>query len=195
MKNLVFVFVAMLLSMHVSAQDPVNDVFDQYAGKEGFTTVNITGELFKMLIEMDKSCKHQKNLSTQINEIKILAQEEGFGSDVNFHEMIFNKMNRDNYKELLTVRESDEKVNILAKEDNGIVTEFLLIVSGDENVLISIKGNIVLNELDDLAESIDMKGFEMLKMLESHNSSQTGNLKKFPVILKKKRTEISNEFR
>lgn len=168
MKNLVFVFVAMLLSMHVSAQDPVNDVFDQYAGKEGFTTVNITGELFKMLIEMDKSCKHQKNLSTQINEIKILAQEEGFGSDVNFHEMIFNKMNRDNYKELLTVRESDEKVNILAKEDNGIVTEFLLIVSGDENVLISIKGNIVLNELDDLAESIDMKGFEMLKMLESH---------------------------
>ena len=77
MKNLVFVFVTMLLSMHVSGQDPVNDVFDQYAGKEGFTTVNITGELFKMLIEMDKSCKHQKNLSTQINEIKILAQEEG----------------------------------------------------------------------------------------------------------------------
>lgn len=170
MKNLVFVFVIMLLSMHVSAQDPVNDVFDQYAGKEGFTTVNITGELFKMLIEMDQSCKHQKNLSTQINEIKILAQEEGSSSDANFHELIYNKMNRDEYKELLTVRESDAKVNILAKEDNGIITEFLLIVSGDENVLISIKGNIVLNELGDLAESIDMKGFEMLKMLESHKN-------------------------
>jgi len=168
MKNLVFGFVAIVLSIHVSAQDPVNDVFDQYAGKEGFTTVNITGELFKMLVEMDKSCKQHKNLSTQINEIKILAQEEGFSSDANFHELIFNKMNRNDYKELLTVRESNEKVNILAKEEQGVITEFLLIVSGDENVLISIKGNIVLNELDDLAESLDMKGFEMLKMLETN---------------------------
>ena len=155
------------LSIHISAQDPVNDVFDQYAGKEGFTTVNITGELFKMLVEMDKSCKHHNNLSTQINEIKILAQEEGFNSDANFHELIFNKINRNAYKELLTVRESNEKVNILAKEEQGIITEFLLIVSGDENVLISIKGKILLNELDDLAESVDLKGFEMLKMLET----------------------------
>jgi len=167
MKNLVFGFAAIMLSIHVSAQDPVNDIFDQYEGKEGFTTVNITGELFKMMVEMDKSCKHQKNLSTQINEIKILAQEEGFESDANFHEMIYNKINRNDYKELLTVRESNEKVNILAKEEHGVITEFLLVVSGDENVLISIKGNIVLNELDDLAESIDMKGFEMLKMLEA----------------------------
>jgi hypothetical protein len=167
MKNLVFGFAAIVLSIHISAQDPVNDVFDQYAGKEGFTTVNITGELFKMLVEMDKSCKHQNNLSTQINEIKILAQEEGFNSDANFHELIFNKINRNAYKELLTVRESNEKVNILAKEEQGIITEFLLIVSGDENVLISIKGKILLNELDDLAESVDLKGFEMLKMLET----------------------------
>lgn len=167
MKNLVFGFAAIVLSIHISAQDPVNDVFDQYAGKEGFTTVNITGELFKMLVEMDKSCKHHNNLSTQINEIKILAQEEGFNSDANFHELIFNKINRNAYKELLTVRESNEKVNILAKEEQGIITEFLLIVSGDENVLISIKGKILLNELDDLAESVDLKGFEMLKMLET----------------------------
>ncbi|HJX71943.1 MAG TPA: DUF4252 domain-containing protein [Bacteroidales bacterium] len=168
MKNLAFVFVAIAFSMHVSAQDPIHDVFNQYAGKEGFTTVNITGELLNMMIAMDESCKHQKDLSTRIHEIKILAQEEGFNSGVNFHELIYNKINRNDYKDLLTVRESDENVNILAKESEGIITEFLLIVSGDENVLISIKGDIVLNELGDLAESIDMEGFEMLKMLESH---------------------------
>jgi hypothetical protein len=170
MKNLVFGFAAMVLSMYVSAQDPVNEVFNQFAGKEGFTTVNITGELFKMLVDMDKSCKHEKNLSTRINEIKILAQEEGFSTGANFHELIYSKLDRKDFKELLTVRESDENVNILAREENGIITEFLLIASGDDNVLISIKGNIVLNELDDMAESIDMKGFEMLKMLEAHKN-------------------------
>ena len=121
MKNLAFVFVAIVLSMNVSAQDPIHDVFDQYAGKEGFTTVNITGELLNMMIQLDESCKHQKDLSTRIHEIKILAQEEGFNPEVNFHELIYNKINRNDYKELLTVRESDENVNMLAKESDGII--------------------------------------------------------------------------
>jgi hypothetical protein len=170
MKKLVFGFVVIVLSIHVSAQDPVQDVFNRYAGKEGFTTVNITGEMLKMLFEIDKGCNHRHDHSTRINEIRILAQEEGFETDVDFHELIYDKINRNEYKELMTVRESDEKVNILAKENQGIITDFLLVVSGDENVLISIKGNIVLNELDDLSESFDMKGFEMLKMLEAHNN-------------------------
>jgi hypothetical protein len=166
MKNLVLGFAVIVLSIHASAQDAVNDVFSQFEGKEGFTTVNISGELLNMMVEKDKG--HQNDLSAQLNEIKILAQEEGFGSGVNFHELIYDKINRNEYKELLTVRESNEKVNMLAKELNGIITEFLLIVSGDENVLISIKGNIPLDELGNLAESINMEGFEMLKMLERH---------------------------
>jgi hypothetical protein len=168
MRNLVFGFAIIVLSIHASAQDIVDDVFDQYAGKEGFTTVNLTGELFNMIIKMDKSGEHLNNLATRINEMKILVQEEESGADVNFHELVFNKLNRNDYKELVNIRESDENVNMLAKESDGIITEFLLIVSGDENVLISIKGDIPLNELGNLAESIDMKGFDMLKMLEAH---------------------------
>lgn len=168
MKNLVLGFAVIVFSIHTSAQDALNDVFDQFAGKEGFTTVNITGELLNMMVEMDKGKGHQNDLSTQLNEIKILVQEEGPGSGVDFHELIYNKINRNEYKELLTVRESNEKINMLAKELNGIITEFLLIVSGYENVLISIKGNILLDELGNLAESINMEGFEMLKMLERH---------------------------
>ena len=170
MKNLLFGFVAILLSIHVSAQDPISDVFEQYAGKEGFTTVNITGEMLKMLLETGKGCDHHKDLSTRIDEIRILVQEEELETDADFHELVYDKINRNDYKELMTVRESDEKVNILAKENQGIITDFLLVVSGDENVLISISGNIVLNELDDLSESVDMEGFEMLKMLEAHHN-------------------------
>ncbi|MBN2214250.1 MAG: DUF4252 domain-containing protein [Bacteroidales bacterium] len=168
MKKLVFVFAVIVLSVHARAQDAVNDVFNQYTGKEGFTTVNITGELLNMMIEMDENCRHQNDLSTRINEIKILVQEEGHGSGVDFHELIYSKINRNDYRELLTVRENDEKVNMLARESDGIVSELLLIVSGDENVLISIKGDIVLNELGKFAESVHMEGFEMLKMLEAH---------------------------
>ena len=166
MKNLVLGFAVIVFTIHTSAQDAVNDVFDQFAGKEGFTTVNITGEMLNMMVEMDKCHGRQDNLSTKINEIKILVQEEGSG--VNFHELIYDQINRNEYKELMTVKESNESVNMLAKELNGTITEFLLIVSGDENVLISIKGNILLDELGNLAESINMEGLDILKMLDGH---------------------------
>ena len=169
MKNLILIITTLIFSITLFGQDPVNDVFNQYAGKEGFTTVNITGELFKMLVKMKADSTHCKNLSTRIDEVKILAQEDGTKSDVNFHDLIYNKLNKKDFKELLTVKESDENVNILAKESNGRIREFLLIVSGKENVLISIKGDILLSELDDLSDSIDLKGFEMLKMLEANN--------------------------
>lgn len=157
----------MILFINISAQDPVNEVFNQYAGKEGFTTVNITGDLFKMMLEMNKEDHPARQLATQVDEIKILAQEKKSEPNPDFHEMIYKKLNRKDFKELMTVRDSKDNVDILAKEQNGIITEFLLIASGDENVLIRIKGHIVLHELAGLSESVDLKGFEMLKMLES----------------------------
>lgn len=170
MKKLMFGTIAIVFSITAFAQDPVNDVFNQYAGKEGFTTVNISGELFKMLMDMQPDSIHRKKMTTEINEIKILAQDDKEKSDVDFHELIYNKLNKKDFKELLMVKDGKDNVNILAKETGGYITEFLLIASGDDNVLIHIKGKIVLNELSTLAESIDLKGFDMLKMLETGNA-------------------------
>ncbi len=169
MKKVIFGAIAIIFTITAFAQNPVNDVFNTYEGKEGFTTVNISGELFKMLMDLKDDSTHGKKLTTEIKEIKILAQEDGVKSGVNFHELIYNKLDKNDFKELLTVKDENDNVNILAKETNGHITEFLLIASGDDNVLINIKGNIVLNELGNLAESINLKGFEMLKMLETGN--------------------------
>ena len=41
------------------------------------------------------------------------------------------------------------------KAENSVVSEFLLIVGGDDNVLIYITGNFNMNDLEGLAESFD----------------------------------------
>jgi hypothetical protein len=152
----------------IAQQDPVNNLFEKYAGKEGFTTVYLTGDLLKMAAKMDPEDKDMKFLS-QITEIKVLAQEcqEGQPSGLNFHAEIWPGIDKSAYKELLIVKEKDQDVKMLARENGDIISEFLIIVSGsNENVLVQIKGNMNLKEIDQLSDSFDFKGLDQLKKLE-----------------------------
>jgi hypothetical protein len=152
----------------LAQQDPVNNLFEKYAGKEGFTTVHLTGDLLKLAAKIDPEDKDMAFLS-QITEIKVLAQEcqAGQPSALNFHAEIWPALDKSAYKELLIVKEKDQDVKMLARENGDIISEFLIIVSGlNENVLVQIKGNLNLNEMDQLSESFDFKGFEQLKKLE-----------------------------
>jgi hypothetical protein len=72
---------------------------------------------------------------------------------------------------MVTIKESDQDVNILVVEDGDFISEFLLIVSGiDENVLISIKGKIRLEDLSRLGNSINMEGMDRLSLMDEMNN-------------------------
>ena len=57
--------------------------------------------------------------------------------------------------EVLTVNDGGEVVRMWMKADKEVLSEFLLIVGGDDNVLIYITGDFNMKELEELAESID----------------------------------------
>jgi hypothetical protein len=168
MKRVIFVlFVCALANLVKGQTDPVNTIFEKYAGTEGFTTVNITGDMLRMLAKLDPENNDLKELSG-LEEVKILTQEDKTaGMDLNFHDEIYSKLNKELYKELMVVRDNDEKVDMLVREENGIVHEFLLIVSGTgENVLISIKGEIVMSKLGELSEAVDKQFHDKLVQAE-----------------------------
>jgi len=142
MKKVILLSIICGLTHLINAQtDPVSRVFNKYAGAKGFTTVNIQGDMLKM---EDKTTGYE---------------------DLNFYDEIYNELDKTLYKELLVVRDQDEHVNMLVREDNGIIKEFLLIVtSDDENVLIHIKGEIELSKLDELTGSINLNNNGKLKV-------------------------------
>jgi hypothetical protein len=165
--------VASVYSTVVIAQkDPVNTLFEKYAGKEGFTTVHLTGDLLKLAAKIDQEDQNDQDMKflSQISEIKVLAQEctEGQPSALNFYDEIWPEIDKSAYKELLTVKEKDQDVKMVARENGEIISEFLIIVSGlNENVLVQIKGNLNLDEINQLSDSFDFKGFDQLKKLEA----------------------------
>jgi len=169
MKRIVIGGILMMFSLSVIAQkSAVDKVFDKYNGKDGYTTVYISSFMFNMLNSLetdDPEYNEFKKATAGINSIKILTQEggdsEAFGAE------LLEMLPRSEYQEMMVVKDQDEDVLFLAREENGRITEFLLIVSGGgDDALIAITGDIDLESISKIASGLDMPGLENLEDIE-----------------------------
>ena len=169
MKRIVIGGMLMMLSLCVIGQkSAVDKVFDKYSGKDGYTTVYISSFMFNMLNSLesdDPEYNEFKKATAGIQSIKILTQDgrdsEAFGAE------LLKMLPRSEYQEMMTVKDQDENVLFLAREENGRITEFLLIVSGGgEDALIAITGDIDLESISKIASGLDMPGLENFEDLK-----------------------------
>lgn len=167
MKKFTFLLVVALLPAFAFAQNSaVEKLFAKYGGQDGFTTVTINGNLLKMAAEMSDDQEGTEVLN-KINTVKILAQEGGSAS--NFYDEVMSELKRDAYEELMTVNSDDEDVIFLVRKSGDRISEFLLVVGGnDENAVIYIGGDMSMKDIAKLGKSINVEGdaFAHLSELE-----------------------------
>ena len=158
----------MLTLFTMGQNSAVDKVFDKYSGKDGYTTVYISSFMFNMLNSLesdDPEFDEFKKATAGIKSIKILTQDggnsEAFGAE------LLEMLPRSEYQEMMVVKDQDEDVLFLAREEGGKITEFLLIVSGGgEDALIAIQGDIDMESISSIASGLDMPGFENLEDIE-----------------------------
>lgn len=166
MKKLIFSIALIAAMMASYGQTPVDKVFEKYAGKDGYTTVIINSFMFKLMASIetdDPEFEDFKKASAGIESIRILAQDGG--GSVGFGREVIDNLPRKEYEELMVVKESDEEVLFLAREEGGIITEFLLVVSGDDgdDALIVFTGNIDLESIASISQGLDLPAMESLE--------------------------------
>jgi hypothetical protein len=158
MKRVALFIMAIALPAFLMAQNSaVDKLFAKYKGKKGVTTVNVSPELFQMINAMGiEELEEQDFPMDKISSVKILTIEDEEGwENVNFYEEIKNDLDVSNFAEVLTVDDGGEVVRIWMKADKSVISEFLLIVGGDDNVLIYVTGDFNMKDMEGLAESID----------------------------------------
>ena len=67
------------------------------------------------------------------------------------------------------MKEKNSNVVFLAREENGVIVELLLIAGGssaDDNVLISIQGVIDLENISKLSKGLNIGGMESLEKID-----------------------------
>lgn len=168
MKRIIFV-VLFVAAGHLSfGQAFIDEVFTKYSGKPGFTSVNITLEFLKLLSFVDSNDPDIKTISEKVNSLKILVSEK---RTVGFTDEVREKVNKMKYINIMNVIDGKQKVDFYIQQKGQTITDLILLAIDDnEEVLISITGNLTLSELSGLASStsigISTDKMSLLKKLE-----------------------------
>ncbi len=154
----------------------VAEIFDDFSGKDGYTSVDITKGLFELFAEIDADdpeFDEFKKAVDGLESMRLLAysvkEEKGTHEEKErFINAVKNGVPFDAFKELMVVRDGDSKVNFYAKSEGQIIKEMIMIVDGpDEAVLLSLFGDIDLNHIAKLGAGMDMGGLEHLGKMQS----------------------------
>jgi hypothetical protein len=167
MKKIALLLPLFMLPFLVNAQkSPIEKLFKKYYGKEGFTTVLVNQEAFEVISHMEKSKGEINGTLDKIKRVRVIAQEDECDSTkaVNFMEELKGTDFSD-YKELVVVKESDQEVMVLAKEEDGKLAELLVLVGGKDNVLVSVEGSFTMEDLGALSQ---LEGLEDLGKIIDH---------------------------
>ena len=128
-------------------QKSVDALFAKYAGKDGFVTVSISGDLLKLAACLDDDDREEINsIPADITEIRVLAQEDDEERPVNFYDLIIKDLDLRDYEEFMSVKQKDQDVKMLVRSEGLKFKEFLLIAGGEDNAIIQIKGNMTYRE-------------------------------------------------
>ncbi len=168
MRTIIFIIGLMMTPIYISAQgSPADKLFDKYSGREGYTSVFISKYMFSLFSNLDNQDKEFENVMGKLTGIRILASERSQESGVNFFKEIMKDIPVGEYQELMVVKEKDQDFKFLIREKDGLITELLMIAGGaSNNALISIQGNIDLNTISRLSQSMKIDGFDNLEKIE-----------------------------
>jgi hypothetical protein len=152
MKKMIIMLTWMLACTGTFSQNrAIDQLFDKYAGKDGFTTVDISNGLLTLASWMEND-EDSKDLLKGLDHVRILALEDDDQlemSGINFWKEMMASFPQSEYKELMTVKEKDQDVKMFIKEEQGTIHELIIIVGGSDNALICITGKINLKDISD----------------------------------------------
>ncbi len=160
MKKLVLILAFVLPMVVLAQKTPVDKLFDKYANQKGFTTVNISGTLLGFAAQLENDDEEVSNMLSSLKGIRVLTvEDEELNKKLDFYKELeadgFFKDN--NFEVLMEVTEENEVVRFLAKDEgNGNISDLLLVVGGNDNVLISISGVIKSKDIGKITKSLNV---------------------------------------
>ncbi len=160
MKKLVLLLAIMVPMALFAQKSPIDKLFEKYANKKGFTTVNISGALLGFASQIETGQDGVGDVLKGLNGVRILTVEDHeLNQKLDFYKELENDgfFKNHDYEVLMEVTEENEVVRFYGKNaGEGKLAELLMVVGGNENVLISIRGVIDPKDISKITNSLDI---------------------------------------
>lgn len=182
MKNKIIVFVMAIMLMPLTGMAQ-SDIFEKYSDDSNVTYVSIKPKMFQMIAKMginvdDPEAKAFMDMVNSITSFKTIVTDK---SEISADISKWVKSRSSSLEELMEVRDDGTNVNFYVKEgkDSDHVKELLIFVNGIdkkmdekieingkerkiETVVVSMTGDIDLNEISKLTSKMNIPGGEHL---------------------------------
>lgn len=145
MKRIFLILTAATLFLVSCDDNPgVSGAFSKYGHERGVTSITVPGWVIGIATKFGDLNKDERELLNSIDKVKVLSVEDNsLNSRVNLHQEFYSKINvNHDFEELLTVNNQNENVTIFGKMDGEIIREMVILVGGDDNALVYLKGEI-----------------------------------------------------
>lgn len=168
MKKLATAILLVMISGLISAQSLVSDAFSDYEGNEDYTRVSISKKMFSLLASLDPDDEDEKELIESISKIdglKIIVADSSANPNAMYKESISRIPSR--FEELMTVDDKDEKIVFMIDEKEGMVSELIMVMKGDDEfVLLDLYGEIDLKEIAKISRQMNIDHLDKLEKIE-----------------------------
>lgn len=172
MKKLLFSAIALFAGSIVFAQTTqIDQFFQKYEGKEGFTSVIVSEKLFSLVASVSDDSEEWSAVVDGIKGIRVLVYE---GDSVNprsgqYYNEFMSTVTTAGFDELMNVTSDNEKVRLYGKSVTGsTLNDMLLVCDADgEFVMISILGVIDMDKIGKISD-LDIDGLDQLKTIEEN---------------------------
>jgi hypothetical protein len=175
MKKIFLSITILCLALTIDAQTgAIDEMFNKYSEKEGFTVVSISSKMFSMFANQDIDNKDAESIISKLKSIRILSVADSLlNKNLNFYSELNKKLDMSVYEELMVVKEGPDITKFLIRQNGNIISELLVITGGPGgNSLISIKGDLNLRNISDLSKSIGIQELKSLDKIEKKNPKE-----------------------
>lgn len=161
----------LMAGQQLFAQSVIDRFFEKYEDDRSFTLVSVTPKMFSMFSKLDINSGEGQQFMSVIKKLKglrILAKENA-SDGTKLYKEAAAFLTRD-FEELMTVRDGDDDLKFLVKENaKGNISELIMLVgSTKEFVAMSLVGDIDLNEIAQIAGNMNIQGMDNLKKLKKN---------------------------
>jgi hypothetical protein len=171
MKILITSLSLLILTTGLFAQnDAISRFYSAYEEGEGFTKITMGSKMFQMFMHLEGTTEQEKQMIETVSKIegmKILALEnDQIGKSQEMYKSALKKPSSE-YETLMTVEDEGIKMSFFIRESNGKVAELLMISGGpSEFMIMSLLGDIDLNQIANLGRSMNIEGMNKLQFIE-----------------------------
>jgi hypothetical protein len=154
MKHLSFLILG-LIFFFASCQNekPVAMAFAKYSSHDGVTSITVPGFLISLASKISSIPEEERELLQGMSKVKILTIDNPeLNRKVNFHEEFYAMLSKGKYEELLRISDPGNDVTIMGiMDDDFTIREMVILVGGDDNAMIYVKGKLHPEMINKLA--------------------------------------------